>query len=120
MGRPMDRIENAIKARETLLEDFFGGWDPSDAELCARYAFLSEPTQGKITDFLGIKTSSSFHPWAKHLENGVVRDLPIPDDSLRAEAIEYFAVLHSLDIASPDSFAMAELGASYAPWTCAA
>lgn len=116
----MDRLHGAVQARAVLQEDFFGGWDPSDADLCAKYATPSEATEGKITDFLGIKTSSRFHPWAQHLDNKVVGDLPIPDDSLRAEAIEYFAVLKSLEAASPRSFSVIELGASYAPWTCVA
>jgi FkbM family methyltransferase len=116
----MSRLEGAVQARAVLGEDFFGGWDPSDAELCARYATQSEATEGKITDFLGIKTNSRFHPWAQHLNNKVVGELPIPDDSLRAEAIEYFAVLKSLEAAPPSSFSVIEVGASYAPWTCVA
>ncbi len=114
----MARAEAAFEARKVLGEDFFGGWDPSDAVLFARYAQPAVPTPGKITDFIGIKTSAFLHPWAQHFDNVVIGQIPLPDDSLRAEAIEYYATLHSLEAAAPDSFKVAELGASYAPWTC--
>lgn len=114
----LERASAAIEARNVLGEDFFGGWEPSDAELFLRYARPSQPTPGKITDFLGIKTSSFLHPWAECHDNMVIGQIPLPDDSLRAEAIEYFATLHSFEAASPNTFKVAELGASYAPWTC--
>lgn len=114
----LERANAAIEARKVLGEDFFGGWEPSDAEMFLRYVQSSKPIPGKITDFLGIKTSSFLHPWAQCHDNKVIEQIPLPDDSLRAEAIEYFAILHSFEVASPDTFKVAELGASYAPWTC--
>lgn len=113
----MTRFEHALSARAVLGEDFFGGWDPSDAELLNRYACPTGPTEGKITDFFGIRTSSFLHPWAVHLDNQVVDVIPIPDDSLRAETIEYYATLKSFEMAPEGAFSMAEIGASYAPWT---
>lgn len=112
------RANAAIKARQTLGDDFFGGWDNSDREIFSRYAVDATPVEGKITDFLGVRTSSSFHTWAKHYDNTVINQIPIPDDCLRAEAIEYYATLDSLQKSPPGSFKVAELGASYAPWTC--
>ncbi|MBF5090891.1 FkbM family methyltransferase [Novosphingobium sp. NBM11] len=112
------RANAAVEARSVLGEDFFGGWEPSDIGLFERYVQHSSPAPGKITDFLGIRTSSFLHPWAQHYDNVVLGQIPLPDDSLRAEAIEYYATLHSLELAAADTFKMAELGASYAPWTC--
>ncbi len=114
----MGRFESAVEARETLAEDFFGGWQPSDADLLNRYYMPAEPSEGKITDFFGIKTDSSFHAWAAHLHNQIVNVIPIPDDSLRAETIEYYATLNSFEMAPEGTFSMAEIGASYGPWTC--
>lgn len=113
------RLQAALRAREEAGEDFFGGWEPSDLELFARYAQPSEPVAGRITDFLGIRTAAELHPWAAHLAGRVIAEPPIPDDCLRAEAIEYYALLSSIEIASPGAFTMAELGASYGPWLCA-
>ena len=114
-----ERVRAAVQARETLGEDFFGGWEPSDIALFQRYACPSPPAKDKITDFLGIKTSASFHPGAAHMSGTVNADIPLPDDGLRAEAIEYFALLHSIECAPQDRFTIVELGASYGPWICA-
>jgi len=116
----MSRVDEAIAARSTMGEDFFGGWNPDDRAILSRHARPAEPLPGAITDFLGIRTSASLHPSATPLHGAVVGDLPIPDDSLRAETIEYYAVLASLEAAAPDSFSFAELGASYGPWSCVA
>jgi FkbM family methyltransferase len=112
------RLQRALSARAEMGEDFFGGWEPSDAALFTKYASRAESMPGKITDFMGIRTSSFLHPWAAHFDNQVLGEIPIPDDSLRAEAIEYLATMDSLERAPSDSFTMAEVGASYAPWTC--
>lgn len=114
----MMRVEASIEARKMLGEDFFGGWEESDVSLFAQYARASTPAAGKITDFMGLRTSTFLHPWAQHYEQNVIEGIPIPDDSLRAEAIEYFATFESLEAADPTTFKAAELGASYAPWTC--
>jgi FkbM family methyltransferase len=116
----MSRVAQAVTARQTMGEDFFGGWEEQDVELFRRFASPSYPIPGKITDFMGIRTSTEFHPWAPHCDNVVMTEVPIPDDGLRAEAIEYFAFFDALQRSNSDSFAMAEIGSSYAPWTCAA
>lgn len=115
---PTSRFQRALSARTEMGEDFFGGWESSDAVLFTKYASPAEPMLGKITDFMGIRTSAFLHPWAAHFDNQVLGEIPIPDDSLRAEAIEYLATIDSLERAPSDSFTMAEVGASYAPWTC--
>src|SRR5688572_4193995 len=116
----MTRLEQSQAARNMMGEDFFGGWENDDVGLFQRFASDAEPMPGKITDFMGIRTDTSFHPWAAHYDNTVIADLPLPDDSLRAEAIEYFALFDALQKAPRESFAMAEVGSSYGPWTCAA
>ena len=112
------RLRRAQAARAEMAEDFFGGWEAADAALFAKFAWDAKPMAGKITDFMGIRTSTSFHPWAIHFDNQVLGDLPIPDDSLRAEAIEYYATFHAFERAPSSQFTMVEVGASYAPWTC--
>lgn len=111
------RYMSAIEARETLIDDFFGGWNVDDVALFQDFAHLKDPLEGTITDFLGIRTSTHLHPWASHMDATVISEIPIPDDSLRAEAIEYFALLHAIK-GNRGAFRMAELGASYAPWAC--
>lgn len=111
------RVERAVEARLALGDDFFGGWEPSDIRLFSRYAHPCEAREGTITDYFGVRTRVELHPGAKHLAGEMLGDVPIPDDCVRAEAIEYFAVLHSLETAG-SSYAIAELGASFAPWAC--
>lgn len=115
----MNRLDNSFAAKTAMGEDFFGGWDESDAELFRKFAKSSTAVEGKITDFMGIRTTTGLHPWAAHYDNQVLGALPIPDDSLRAEAIEYFAFFDAFERSPGNSFSMAEIGASYAPWTCA-
>jgi len=114
------RAGMALRAREQLGEDFFGGWQPEDLALFEKYACPTPGSAGFITDFLGAKTATAYLPWAAHLDGGSLTDVPVPDDGLRAEAIEYFALLTSLERSRDDSFVVIELGASYAPWACAA
>lgn len=114
----MSRPDDAISSRVALLDDFFGGWEPSDKELFLSFAVESDGVPGMITDFLGIRARAAYHPWAAHMNGWVIKEVPIPDDSLRAEAIEYFALFDAV-ANSRDTFRMAEIGASYAPWTCA-
>lgn len=115
----MSRVEQSIAARNTMAEDFFGGWEASDIELFRRFAAPADPVPGKITDFMGVRTTTAFHPWAGEFDNTVLADLPLPDDRLRAEAVEYFALFDAIEKAPAGSFAMAEVGSSYGPWTCA-
>jgi FkbM family methyltransferase len=115
----MSRPDDAISSRAALLDDFFGGWEPSDKDLFSSFYQECEGTPGMITDFMGIKARSEYHPWATHMDGWVIKDLPIPDDALRAEAIEYFVLFDAINN-SRDAFRMAEIGASYAPWSCAA
>jgi len=114
------RMDASINARNVLGEDFFGGWEPSDRDLLMKYRKETQGESGYLTDFLGVRTSAALVPWVAHLAGSIVVDIPIPDDGVRAEAIEYIALLNSLERASEGQYAVVELGASYAPWTCAA
>jgi FkbM family methyltransferase len=114
------RIQSAVAAREVLGHDFFGGWQPSDVDLFARHHHASEGAPGFVTDYFGVRTASHFVPWAASNDGLVFVDPPVPDDGVRAEAIEYFALLDALEKSSPSNFSMIELGASYAPWACMA
>lgn len=116
----MTRLEQSSTARRNMGEDFFGGWEEADVELFREFAMSADAVPGKIVDFMGVKTSTEFHPWATHHHNSVIAELPVPDDSLRAEAIEYFAFFDALKKAPTERFSMAEIGSSYGPWTCAA
>lgn len=117
----ISKITKALEAKDTLAEDFFGGWEAVDVQQFARFAAPNiEPHDGIITDFLGIRTTPDLHPWASHLIGTVSTDLPIPDDGLKAEAIEYHALFTALENAKADIFTICELGASYAPWACTA
>lgn len=106
-------------ARKLLGYDFFGGWEPEDVALFRKYAVRARARKNAVTDFLGMHTEARCIPWAAHLSNSVLRDLPIPRDGVHGDAIEYFALLSSLED-SIDTFSMVELGASYAPWVCSA
>jgi FkbM family methyltransferase len=115
------RAARSIGARDVLGDDFFGGWSPDDVALFESFRTAAvEASPGFVVDFLGVRTRIDFVPWARALNGQRLLDPPVPDDSLRAEAIEYFALLSALRASSGPSFALVELGASYGPWICAA
>ncbi|MCP8467850.1 FkbM family methyltransferase [Pseudomonas sp. ZM23] len=121
-----DRILNALSARQQLTNDFFGGWNPEDIEHLQRYRYDGpvNASSGEILDWLGIRTDIRLHAWLPAPTSGplVIGDLPIPDDRVHAETIEYIALICSLERAHQqgrNSFAVMELGASYGPWAIA-
>lgn len=120
----LTRIEKALYVRKNSVNDFFGGWSPDDFELLNKYKFKDkvELIPGVIIDWLGVKCYKSNHAWLGNHEEGVyISDLPIPDDTIHAEAIEYIAMLTALDERKVYSdFTVVELGASYSPWAVAA
>lgn len=124
---PPTRCEAAISAREHLVNDFFGGWNLEDLEILQRYQFdgASSAGNGEILDWLGIRTDISFHAWLPRPAWGplTLPELPVPDDQVHAETIEYVALIASLERAAQHQrgqFVAMELGASYAPWAVAA
>lgn len=113
----MTRVQAAVDALSASANDFFGGWEASDVATLERHARRCEAVPGKITDYFGMRTSVEFVPWAAQMAGSVFAEPPVPDDLFRAETIEYLAALEAIETAPPDRFVMAELGASYAPWS---
>ncbi|MFN5744635.1 MAG: FkbM family methyltransferase [Methylococcaceae bacterium] len=77
-----------------------------------------------IVDWLGLKTPKKFHAWLGDPEQDlIIPGLPVPDDSVHAEAIEYVALAVAIERATTNGdraqFTVMELGASYAPWATA-
>jgi FkbM family methyltransferase len=125
--RPVDRVGRAVWARRHATNDFFGGWEETDLQLLRRYrpAHVPDPRPGEIVDWLGIRTPHRLHAWMGLSETDVfvARDLPVPDDRVHAETIEYVALLTSIDRAravGDGQFTAFEMGSSYGPWTIAA
>ena len=122
-----DRVQNALNVKKNAVNDFFGGWEESDLTILDRYKF-SEPLDyhnGEIIDWLGIKTDANLHAWLPMPADGVlsIPTLPVPDDQVHAETIEYVALLVGLERAlqaDDKAYTVVELGASYAPWAIAA
>ncbi|QRY80130.1 FkbM family methyltransferase [Pseudomonas sp. PDNC002] len=124
---PPSRSAAAVAARDQLVNDFFGGWELEDIEVLQRYRYegASSAGHGEILDWLGIRTDIDFHAWLPRPASGPlsIRDLPVPDDQVHAETIEYIGLICSLERAARSGhhrFVAVELGASYAPWAVAA
>jgi FkbM family methyltransferase len=120
------KLQNALAARATLGQDFFGGWEPKDADFLKRYLhpLVGQAQPGELIDWLGVRTDLDMHSWLSRPESNIIHvlGLPIPNDLIHAEAIEYVAVITALERAAAHqdgAFTMMELGASYAPWCVA-
>ncbi len=118
------RVDSALAARAASVNDFFGGWEVADVEYLAGWApdpLTLKPIRGVLVDWLGGRTSLNDHAWLTVPDDGciVVADLPVPDDQVHAETIEYYASLSAIERAKArgDSYVMFELGSSYAPWS---
>jgi FkbM family methyltransferase len=119
------RVRTALASMASAENDFFGGWTPDDVALFETWRtdvsnLTAQP--GELLDWLGCRTALAHHSWLNHPQNTglVIADIPVPDDQVHAEAIEYFALITSLNKADKRSFCVMELGASYAPWSVAA
>jgi FkbM family methyltransferase len=118
-----DRVLTALHSKATAAADFYGGWSEDDVELLQRWAVDvgGVPVeQGLLIDWLGCRTElGNYSRYPVPAEGGVVvPGIPIPNDSVHADAIEYVALLTGVERARArgSSFNMLELGASYAPW----
>ena len=121
------RVEIALNVKKNAVNDFFGGWDESDIDLLCRYKNSDSvvPKHGEIVDWLGIRTAAIYHGWLPMPESGyvIIQGLPVPDDQVHAETIEYVSLLISIERAiysGGGEFTAIELGASYSPWAVAA
>lgn len=122
-----DRVQTALNVRKNSVNDFFGGWEERDLKLLSSYQLIDPiiAASGEIVDWLGIRTAARLHAWLPIPPNGSVsiNGLPVPDDQVHAETIEYVSLLVSLERAlhfGGKCFTALELGASYAPWAIAA
>lgn len=116
-----NRIDISLSAKKNLTNDFFGGWDEEDIQLLEKYKhkFTKKLEEGFIYDWLGVVTSKKFHGWIEYPDKGILcdEDLPIPDDKIHAEAIEYIALAKSFEESkNKDLYTAVELGASFSPW----
>ena len=122
-----DRVQIALNVKKNSVNDFFGGWEENDLNLLSSYQINNPiiPNSGEIVDWLGIRTAAKLHAWLPMPPCGSVnfQELPVPDDRVHAETIEYVSLLLSLERALHSGgkcFTAMELGASYAPWAIAA
>lgn len=122
----MNRVDLAKFVCLNAVYDFFGGWGVDDIEYLEskKPKILPEPNEGEIVDWLGIRTNANFHGWLNMPSDKKlsIPQIPIPDDSVHAEAIEYIAMFKSLDLAlsrKQSSYTVIELGSSYGPWAVA-
>lgn len=121
------RVQTAIDSRANATNDFYGGWEDSDLEFLAAWApdpLTLRPERGQLVDWLGVRTDLKNHAWLTVPSDGciVVADLPVPDDQVHAEAIEYVGLLRGIERAQRlgTTYTMMELGSSYGPWSVAA
>ena len=88
-----------------------------DEELLQKYADNDATAlAGYYTDFMGVHISPKALPYLHERVDIVSSRLPIPDDAVHAEAIEYCALLQAVENAGKSSFVMLELGAGWGPW----
>lgn len=118
-----DRLSAALAAREAAGADFFGGWHPDDVALLARWAVDPDELDrqpGMLVDWLGCRTDRGNYAQLPLPDEGtVVAGVPVPHDTIHADAIEYVALLTAVEragAAGRGELVVLELGASYAPW----
>lgn len=96
----------------------YRGYSDADLQAFDRFAGCTFPPRpGYVTDFLGVHTRATFLDGlvAPH---GVVQGLPIPDDGVHAETVEWIGLLKSV-LAARGRYVCMELGAGWGPWIVA-
>ena len=128
--RAMDRtVRELASALQTKAPDdraieaplqLYRGYTDNDLALLDRFVARPPATAsaGFITDFLGVRTRTSFVRGVEGLD-GTVLGAPVPDDGWHSEAVEWVGLLKSVSTAC-DRFACMELGAGWGPWSVAA
>jgi len=98
----------------------YPGYSEADLALFERFAPAPAPSgaSGFITNFLGVRTRTSFVQGTEGL-GGKVLGLPVPDDGWHSEAIEWIGLLKSVASAKGRLTTM-ELGAGWGAWSVAA
>lgn len=74
------------------------------------------PQADELVDWFGIRVPISLVPHLKSRAGTRIESPPYPDDGFRATFIEYLAVVDSIT-AMGENYAMAEVGASYGPFS---
>ena len=93
----------------------FRGYSDADLRVFNRFARqVFEPHPGFITDVLGVRTRVSFHTGLA-APQGAVMGLPIPNDNMHAETVEWVGLLKSV-LSARERFVCMELGAGWGPW----
>jgi FkbM family methyltransferase len=95
----------------------YRGFEEEDIALLQRYStHPAEILENWFIDGFGQKTSFEVVPFISPEALNVERlKLPLPDDGLHAEALEYVALVDAVDRAA-GSFCAVELGAGWGPW----
>jgi hypothetical protein len=94
----------------------YPGYEAADVALLRRYA--THPARvfsDHFVDGFGTVTPFAHVPFCRVTRPAPLQ-LPVPDDGYHAEAIEYLAVVDSLDRSPGDSFSVVEIGAAWGPW----
>lgn len=101
----------------TSRQQIYKGYSDQDLKIFEKFSGTKqESTEGFITDFLGVRTRVTF---LHGLEGGgSVTGIPVPDDGLHAEAIEWIGLLKSV-VSARDRYTAMELGAGWGPWVVA-
>ena len=98
----------------------YPGYTEADLALFERFAQEPPPSaaEGFITDFLGVRTRTSFVQGTEGL-GGKVLGLPVPDDGWHSEAIEWIGLFKSV-AGARGRLTVMELGAGWGAWSVAA
>lgn len=75
-----------------------------------------EQSQDFLIDYFGARIPLRFAQYLSQKNGTKITTAPFPDDGIRASFIEYLAVVESVQDCS-DIYQMAEIGASYAPFS---
>jgi FkbM family methyltransferase len=94
----------------------YAGYTEEDVALLKRYA--THPAKvfaDHFVDGFGNKTPFATVPFCQSVRPGPLQ-LPVPGDGYHAEAIEYVALVDSIDRADPHRYSTVEIGAAWGPW----
>jgi FkbM family methyltransferase len=94
----------------------YAGYTPDDVALLKRYAtHKANVFADHFVDGFGNKTPFATVPFCQGVRPGPLQ-LPVPGDNYHAEAIEYVALVDSIDRADPHRYSVVEIGAAWGPW----
>jgi len=117
--KPKSNVPKSSKIQDELLkpstQQIYRGYYDIDIEMLRKY--VSEKAQifeSFFVDGFGQRTLLECVPFASKFDLDRLT-LPVPDDGFHAEALEYIALIDSIQRAG-DSFCAVELGAGWAPW----